>query len=282
MKKLLALLLVLAALFCVFAGCAKTDTTTPSGETQSSDSSADTDETAQTETSGKKFKIGFSQCTMKHGWRVCMADGNIDWAKENWPDAEIVFTNADDSEVQQVQDMEDLIAAGCDLILISPLTSEALTDVCQRALDQGIYVVTIDRMVNCDVTAHIGGENGKVTNAIEAQGVQTDAVNSIKVQGVDAKLTGGKGTVVECAGTSGTSVTNDRHDGFANALEGTDIQIIDSQDCDFARANAMEYIEDVLSKYDPSEITAIYCHNDEMAMGATGRGRSRQNHDLQL
>ena len=37
-------------------------------------------------------------------------------------------------------------------------------------------------------------ENGKVTNAIEAQGVQTDAVNSIKVQGVDAKLTGGKGT----------------------------------------------------------------------------------------
>lgn len=81
MKKLLALLLVLAALFCVFAGCAKTDTTTPSGETQSSDSSADTaaadvaettDETAQTETSGKKFKIGFSQCTMKHGWRVCM------------------------------------------------------------------------------------------------------------------------------------------------------------------------------------------------------------------
>lgn len=37
-------------------------------------------------------------------------------------------------------------------------------------------------------------ENGKVTNAIKAQGVQTDAVNSIKVQGVDAKLTGGKGT----------------------------------------------------------------------------------------
>lgn len=262
MKKLLALLLVLAALFCVFAGCAKTDTTTPSGETQSSDSSADTaaadaaettDETAQTETSGKKFKIGFSQCTMKHGWRVCMADGNIDWAKENWPDAEIVFTNADDSEVQQVQDMEDLIAAGCDLILISPLTSEALTDVCQRALDQGIYVVTIDRMVNCDVTAHIGGDNLEIA-AMDAEKL--------------IELTGGKGTVVECAGTSGTSVTNDRHDGFANALEGTDIQIIDSQDCDFARANAMEYIEDVLSKYDPSEITAIYCHNDEMAMGA--------------
>lgn len=245
MKKVIALLLVIVMVLCLFAGCNADKET--SEQTNSTEASTSTN-TAETKT----FKVGFSQCTMNHGWRVRMLEDNVAWAEENWPEAEIIVTNADDSEVQQVADMEDLIAAGCDLILISPLTSDALTDVCQKAMDQGIKVVTIDRKVNCEVTAHIGGDN-------------------LEIAAMDAKyligLTGGKGTVVECAGTSGSSVTNERHQGFADALEGTDIEIIASGDCDFARANAMEYAEDILSRYDPSEITAFYCHNDEIAMG---------------
>lgn len=260
-KKILAVLMGLS--LCLMAGCgngAAADTDmqeTPKEESASLETSAAENETepedADQADGGASYKIGFSQCTMNHGWRVCMLEDNVNWAKENWPEAEIIVTNADDSEVQQVSDMEDLIAAECDLILISPLTSEALTDVCQKAMDAGIKVVTIDREVNCEVTAHIGGDN-------------------LEIAGMDAEylieLTGGKGTIIECAGTSGSSVTNDRHDGFASKLEGTELSIIDSQDCDFARATAMEYVEDMLGKYDPSEITAIYCHNDEMAMGA--------------
>ena len=34
--------------------------------------------------------IGFSQGTMNHPWRVAMVNGNVDWAKANWPDAEVM------------------------------------------------------------------------------------------------------------------------------------------------------------------------------------------------
>lgn len=100
---------------------------------------------------------------------------------------EIVFTNADDSEVQQVQDMEDLIAAGCDLILISPLTSEALTDVCQR----------------CPGSGDLCGDDRPYGQLRRSP--RTSAVTNLEIAAMDAEklieLTGGKGTVVECAGT---------------------------------------------------------------------------------
>ncbi|WP_334105259.1 substrate-binding domain-containing protein, partial [Muricomes intestini] len=184
-----------------------------------------------------------------------MVDENVKYAEENYPEFECLTTDGQNDSATQVQDVEDLLARGIDLLLISPLTSDALTPVCEKAMEQGIPVVTLDRNVDCDVTCFIGAEN-------KPMGVASADKLAEELEG--------KGNVIELQGTAGASATIDRHDGFAEELEAKypDMEIIATQYCDYLRENAMSFMDDTLQRFGPGEIDAIYCHNDEMALGA--------------
>lgn len=261
MKKLLAMTLVVAMALAAI-GCSTTPaapateaaaTEAPATEAQPAEGATDTEAATEPEAE-QKFVVGFSQGTMNHPFRVAMVDENIAYAKENYPDMEIIATDGNNESSKQVQDVEDLLARGIDLLIISPLTAEALTDVCQKAIDQGIPVVTLDRNVNCDVTCFVGAENYPM-------GVAAAKLLS--------KMMNEKGTVIEIQGTAGASATIDRHDGFAEELKNhPDVKVIADQYCDYLREPAMTYMEDMLQRFGPGEISAIYTHNDEMALGA--------------
>lgn len=197
--------------------------------------------------------IGFSQGTMNHPWRVAMVEGNQRYVDENLPNVEFIVTDGQNSSEKQVTDVETLLARGVDVLMISPLTSDALTPVVMDALDAGIPVVTMDRQVNVPVTVHVGAENrpiGQSAGEFIAQQI------------------GGTGAVIEIQGTAGASATIDRHDGFMDAIEGTDIEVVASQHADYLRENALRFMEDQLQRFGPGEIQAVYAHNDEMALGA--------------
>merc|ERR1711969_225936 len=136
--------------------------------------------------------------------------------------------------------------------MISPLTSDALTPVVMDALDAGIPVVRASE-VNVPVTVHVGAENRPIGQS---------AGEFI------AEQIGGTGAVIEIQGTAGASATIDRHDGFMDAIEGTDIEVVASQHADYLRENALRFMEDQLQRFGPGEIQAVYAHNDEMALGA--------------
>ena len=106
-----------------------------------------------------KYVIGFSQGTMNHPWRVAMVEGNKKYAEENLKDVELIITDGQNSSAKQVTDVESLLARGIDVLMISPLTSDALTPVVQQALDAGVKVVTLDRKVEVPVTVHVGALN---------------------------------------------------------------------------------------------------------------------------
>ena len=73
--------------------------------------------------------------------------------------------------------------------------------------------------------------------------------------------------VVEIGGQSGHDAQIKRHDGFVDTIEGTNINLLDSQDCAaWASDDAQAIAEDFIVKYG-DEIDAIYCHWD---IGATG------------
>ncbi|WP_341236012.1 substrate-binding domain-containing protein [uncultured Sulfitobacter sp.] len=200
-----------------------------------------------------KVVIGFSQGTLNHPWRVAMVEGNRTYAEENLPNVELFITDGQNDSGKQVTDVESLIARGVDVLMISPLTSDALTPVVQDALDAGIKVVTMDREVNVPVTVHVGALNRPI-------GVQAGAFL------VD--LLSGEGNVIEIQGTAGASATVDRNEGFAEALEGSGLEIIATQNADYLRENALKFMEDQLQRFGPGEIQAVYAHNDEMALGA--------------
>lgn len=200
-----------------------------------------------------KLVIGFSQATMNHPLRVQMVEGNKKYAAEHYPNVELIVTDGQNDSAKQVADVESLIARGIKVLMISPLTADALTPVVQQALDAGIKVVTLDRQVNVPVTVHVGAHNKPIGAAAGKYMVQ---------------LLGGKGNVIEIQGTAGASATNERHDGFVEAIAGTGIKVVAEQHADYLRENAVKFMEDMLQRFPSGSIQAVYAHNDEMALGA--------------
>lgn len=200
-----------------------------------------------------KILIGFSQGTLNHPWRVAMVDGNKKYAEEHYKDVELLVTDGQNDSAKQVADVESLIARGVNVLMISPLTSDALTPVVQQALDAGIKVVTMDRKVNVPVTVHVGALNLPIG----------ESAGKFLVKALD-----NKGKVIELQGTGGASATVDRHDGFMKGIEGSGLEVVASQNCDYLRENAVKFMEDQLQRFGPGEIQAVYAHNDEMALGA--------------
>ena len=251
-KRIFSVMLCMAMAATMAAGCSNG----ASKETKATNGEAKTEDTDKASDSGdKKYVIGVSQGTMNHPFRVAMVDENVKYAEENYPEFECITTDGQNDSATQVQDVEDLLARGIDLLLISPLTSDALTPVCEKAMEQGIPVVTLDRNVECDVTCFIGAENKPM--GVASADKLAEALDK-------------KGKIVEIQGTAGASATIDRHDGFAEQLEKEypDMEVIATQYCDYLREDAMTFMDDTLQRFGPGEIDAIYCHNDEMALGA--------------
>jgi galactofuranose transport system substrate-binding protein len=83
-----------------------------------------------------------------------------------------------------------------------------------------------------------------------------------------AKVTDGKARIVEILGTLGSAPENDRYKGFREIMKNyPDMQIIDSESGDFMRAKGEEVMASFLKKHG-NTITAVYAHNDDMALGA--------------
>jgi galactofuranose transport system substrate-binding protein len=78
----------------------------------------------------------------------------------------------------------------------------------------------------------------------------------------------GRANIVELQGTNGSAPANDRYLGFREILEDyPEMKIIDSADGNFTVAKGREVMEGFLMKHG-SDITALFAHNDDMALGA--------------
>ena len=120
-------------------------------------------------------------------------------------------------------------------------------------MDTGIKVVTMDRKVNTPVTCHIGAEN-KPIGIYVAKYLGENLVN---------------GNIIEIQGTAGASATVERHNGFRQELQNySGLKVVSEQYCDYLREPSMKYMEDMLQRFAPGEIQAVYAHNDEEALGA--------------
>ncbi len=253
MKKILVLTIALVLLISVITGCTSS---APAGDSESP-ASTPAEGSAQESTApaeDETFLVGFSQGTMNHPFRVAQVEENVAYAEENFPHMEIIVTDGNNESSKQVSDVEDLLAQGIDLLILAPLTAEALTDVSLKAMDMGVPVVVLDRNINAESTCYIGAEN-------KPMGVASADLL--------AEMLDGEGKIIEIQGTAGASVTIDRHDGFVEQLVNyPGMEIIAEQYCDYLREPAMTFMEDMLQRFGPGEINAVYTHNDEMALGA--------------
>jgi simple sugar transport system substrate-binding protein len=82
------------------------------------------------------------------------------------------------------------------------------------------------------------------------------------------KKTGGKAAIIELEGTPGAAPAIDRKKGFAEAIKAAPgMKILAAQSGDFETGKGKEVMETLLQQHG-KEVTAVYAHNDNMALGA--------------
>ncbi len=206
---------------------------------------------------GGKTVVGFSQMENNGPWRIAETKSMRDEAAKRADKYELAVTDAQQQTSKQVSDVEDLVARGVKAIFLAPREFEGLAPALQAAKEAKIPVFLIDReaagKVGEDYVTFIG------SNFVQ----QGERVGEWL-----AKETGGKAGIIELQGTAGSSVANDRAKGFRNAIEKfPDMKILASQPADFTRANGQKVMENLIQAHGKN-ITAVYTHNDEMALGA--------------
>jgi len=104
--------------------------------------------------------------------------------------------------------------------------------------------------------------------------LQSDFIQEGKRAAVQmAKATNGKAQIIELEGTTGASPAIDRKKGFDEAIKQcSGMKVVVSQDADFTRAKGQSVAETLLQSH--PDATAIYAHNDEMALGAIAAAKA--------
>src|SRR3954465_15161003 len=203
------------------------------------------------------YKVGFAQTESNNPWRIAQTESmKAQAAKLGY---QLVYTDAAGSAAKQVADVNSMIAQGVDMIFLAPREEKPLIPAVMAAKKAGIPVVLLDRNVDQslakagrDYVTFIGSDF--VDEGKRAGEALTKAVN-------------GNAKIIQLEGTTGSSPANDRRKGFEEALKGhPGMKIVASQSGDFARDKGRQVAETLLQAH--PDATAVYAHNDEMAIGA--------------
>ncbi|YCA43971.1 ribose ABC transporter substrate-binding protein RbsB [Bacillus sp. JZ8] len=195
------------------------------------------------------IKIGLSVSTLNNPFFVSLKNGVVKEAKKQGMD--VVIVDAQNDSAKQVNDVEDLLQQGVDVLLINPTDSAAISTAVQSANNIGIPVVTLDR----------SADKGKVETLVASDNVKGGEMAAdyiIEKLGEGAK-------VAELEGTPGASATRERGKGFHNVAD-QKLDVAAKQSADFDRTKGLNVMENLLQGN--SDIKAVFAHNDEMALGA--------------
>jgi len=206
-------------------------------------------------TSGPKtYRIGMSQSNLGEPWRVQM-NADISRAAMARSNVEVIFKDAQNDSLRQRAQVEELVAQGIDLLLISPKEAAPLTAPVAEVYAREIPVIVLDRAVLGDrFTLFIGADNRRIGKAAGEHAV---------------KLLGGKGNIVELKGLMTSTPGQDRHVGFLDGLareEHPELRVVFEADMQWLEPNARKEMESALATQ-PS-IDLVYAHNDPGAHGA--------------
>lgn len=196
-----------------------------------------------------EYTVGLSVSTLNNPFFVTLEDGAVEKAEELGMSIETV--DAQDDSSKQVNDVEDLIQRGVDLILINPTDSSAVSAAIQSANDAGIPVITVDR----------DAEGGEVVTHIASDNVAGGEMAGEYL----LELVGEGAPVAELEGIPGASAARERGEGFHNVAQES-LDIATSQPANFDRAEGLTVMENILQSN--PDIEGVFAHNDEMALGA--------------
>lgn len=238
--------LTLAGLMALAVGCGGgSDAPTPSS---SGDGSASAP-------AGSSLTVGFAQVGAESSWRTAETESIKAEAAERG--VNLKFSDAQGKQENQIKAVNGFIAQGVDAIILAPVVETGWEQVLKEAKDAEIPVVLVDRGLKVS------------DDSLYATLIASDFVAEGRMAGEWlAEKSGGKASIIELQGTPGAAPAIDRKKGFEEAIKAhAGMKIIASQSGDFRRSGGKEVAEALL-KVHGDKVTAIYAHNDDMALGA--------------
>lgn len=173
----------------------------------------------------------------------------------------IVKTGAKETSIeQQISIVEELINSKVDAIVIAPGSSTDLIPILKKAQDNNIKIVNIDNMLDKEGSKKIGLKDVPFISVNNEDGAYQSAKyisDKIKVPTKVAILEGIR---------EADNAENRKNGALRAFKENPNIQIVASESANWKIDEAQTVTANIFSKY--SDIGAIFCANDMMALGA--------------
>jgi ribose transport system substrate-binding protein len=231
----------------LLAGCTGNTPESESGGGGGNNAASDNDE------EGDTVRIGFSAPAADHGWMAGITEA-ARAVDEEYGDIELVVAEGTNDVSTQISQVETFINEGVDAIVLLPFDGAAMTPVALEAMEAGIPVINVDREFDSPFAARatILGDNYGMgvsagTYVCEQVGDNPDAV------------------VAEIAGIDSLPLTQDRSQGFADALADCGLEVSNRVAADFTVEGGEEAAANLLQA--APQIDALWNHDDDQGVG---------------
>ncbi|MDI6104432.1 ABC transporter substrate-binding protein [Actinoplanes sp. NEAU-A12] len=201
--------------------------------------------------------LGFSQAGAESGWRVANTESIKKSAERNR--ITLNFKNADGKPEQQIADVHAFIDAKVNVISFAPVVESGWGEVLRRARDARIPVVLTDRLIDEKDTS-------LWTSSIGAEFASEGNLAALYLANAFSG-TAGPVNVVEILGTTGSTPTKQRAEGFAATASKTSLlKVIDEETGNWSRDGGEDAMRKLLKRN--KKIDAVFAQNDDMGLGA--------------
>jgi putative multiple sugar transport system substrate-binding protein len=276
---------VLSALLCVsmvasLAGCGSssssstTETEAPAeeaaAEEEATEAEAPAEEAAETTAAVAGGKIGISMPTQSlERWN---RDGA--YLDEQFQQAgfETVLTYSDNDSGRQVNDIQNMLADGVDLLIVAAIDGEALNTAMNEAAEANVPVISYDRLILNDAVSYYVSFDNYTVGKLQGEFVE----EQLDLANAGDKTYNIEFTAGDPADNNAGYFFNGAMDVLKPYIEAGTLNVVSGQ-TDFATVatdqwstdTALERAQNVLSSYyaDGTQLDVWLCSNDSTALG---------------
>lgn len=182
---------------------------------------------------------------------VSLKEGAEEEAKADGVTVDFMAPDVKD-DAKQIECINNAVAGGYDAILVAANSEDAVSGALQEAVDAGIKIVYVDSPANVEAEATFSTDNkaaGKTAGeemikALEDKGIKDGSIGIVNIN-------------------TSTNSTIQREEGFREALEGTDYELLETQYCEGDAAKAQTIAENYITE----GVVGIFGANEGAAAG---------------
>lgn len=182
---------------------------------------------------------------------VSLKEGAEEEAKADGVTVDFMAPDVKD-DAKQIECINNAVAGGYDAILVAANSEDAVSGALQEAVDAGIKIVYVDSPANVEAEATFPTDNkaaGKTAGeemikALEDKGIKDGSIGIVNIN-------------------TSTNSTIQREEGFREALEGTDYELLETQYCEGDAAKAQTIAENYITE----GVVGIFGANEGAATG---------------